>query len=403
MADMYNYENFNTCSSSSMVRDHRTSDEMSLFLHQMFLRSSSSSSLQMAANNGLQEEMVTSEFEDQNRLCRSGLGQDSILGMDLGEGVKNDGGCFSGNVNVNVNVSSSSVGGASGNETDDFDEESEEGLEAGLDEVPAKQAPTRKSSKRSRAAEVHNLSEKRRRSRINEKMKALQNLIPNSNKTDKASMLDEAIEYLKQLQLQVQMLSLRNGISLYPISVPGLLQPIHLSQPGSIVGNGNGSHHMNVTGAPVNTHALTQNMLNLQKTDCPASNQLSAPNVLNIINSDSSFGLEQSILDQLAPFDLEEICGQDVHHQQLNAYHSERNASEFEMGGRVHISLPLETRPFNLADSSFNEVCMMGRHQNAGLLLKNLEQNLLPSQASKGKQTGTRDPCHEVKMEGQDF
>lgn len=76
----------------------------------------------------------------------------------------------------------------------------------------------------------------RRRSRINEKMKALQNLIPNSNKvhkyiryqlwslqsligsnllgliffffkcrqTDKASMLDEAIEYLKQLQLQVQ-------------------------------------------------------------------------------------------------------------------------------------------------------------------------------------------------------
>ncbi|KAF9607806.1 hypothetical protein IFM89_001527 [Coptis chinensis] len=60
---------------------------------------------------------------------------------------------------------------------------------------------------RSRAAEVHNLSEKRRRSRINEKMKALQNLIPNSNKTDKASMLDEAIEYLKQLQLQVQWLA----------------------------------------------------------------------------------------------------------------------------------------------------------------------------------------------------
>ncbi|KAM5554192.1 hypothetical protein ABKV19_022528 [Rosa sericea] len=28
--------------------------------------------------------------------------------------------------------------------------------------------------------------------------------IPNSNKTDKASMLNEAIEYLKQLQLQVQ-------------------------------------------------------------------------------------------------------------------------------------------------------------------------------------------------------
>ncbi|KAL7155040.1 hypothetical protein ABFS83_03G047000 [Erythranthe nasuta] len=71
------------------------------------------------------------------------------------------------------------------------------------------------SSKRRRAAEVHNLSEKRRRSRINEKLKALQNLIPNSNKTDKASMLDEAIDYLKQLQLQVQMLTMRNGLSLH--------------------------------------------------------------------------------------------------------------------------------------------------------------------------------------------
>ncbi|KAM7481871.1 hypothetical protein LguiB_006454 [Lonicera macranthoides] len=64
-------------------------------------------------------------------------------------------------------------------------------------------------SKRSRAAEVHNLSERRRRDRINEKMRALQELIPNCNKVDKASMLDEAIEYLKTLQLQVQVKFLR--------------------------------------------------------------------------------------------------------------------------------------------------------------------------------------------------
>lgn len=47
-------------------------------------------------------------------------------------------------------------------------------------------------------------TEQRRRDRINEKMKALQELIPNSNKVDKASMLDEAIEYLKTLQFQLQ-------------------------------------------------------------------------------------------------------------------------------------------------------------------------------------------------------
>ncbi|XP_074304218.1 transcription factor PIF3-like [Silene latifolia] len=46
-------------------------------------------------------------------------------------------------------------------------------------------AHARASSKRSRAAEVHNLSERRRRDRINEKMRALQELIPNCNKVDK--------------------------------------------------------------------------------------------------------------------------------------------------------------------------------------------------------------------------
>ncbi|MFS7902376.1 putative transcription factor bHLH family [Helianthus anomalus] len=38
------------------------------------------------------------------------------------------------------------------------------------------------STKRPRSAEIHNLSERRRRDRINEKMKALQELIPRCNK-----------------------------------------------------------------------------------------------------------------------------------------------------------------------------------------------------------------------------
>ncbi|XP_061359075.1 transcription factor PIF1-like [Gastrolobium bilobum] len=78
------------------------------------------------------------------------------------------------------------------------------------------------SRKRSRAAEVHNLSERKRRDRINEKMKALQELIPRCNKSDKASMLDEAIEYLKSLQLQVQMMSM--GYGMVPMMFPGIQQ-----------------------------------------------------------------------------------------------------------------------------------------------------------------------------------
>ncbi|XP_062105681.1 transcription factor PIF4 [Humulus lupulus] len=76
------------------------------------------------------------------------------------------------------------------------------------------------SSRKSRAAEVHNLSERRRRDRINEKMKALQELIPHSNKTDKASMLDEAIEYLKSLQLQLQVMWMGSGMA--PMMFPGV-------------------------------------------------------------------------------------------------------------------------------------------------------------------------------------
>ncbi|KAJ0053968.1 hypothetical protein Pint_01368 [Pistacia integerrima] len=103
------------------------------------------------------------------------------------------------------------------------------------------------SCRRSRAAEVHNLSERRRRDRINEKMKALQELIPHCNKTDKASMLDEAIEYLKSLQLQLQVMWLgsgmapmmfpgvqhymsRMGMGMGPTPLPSMPNPMHLSR-----------------------------------------------------------------------------------------------------------------------------------------------------------------------------
>ncbi|KAJ4850191.1 hypothetical protein Tsubulata_027122 [Turnera subulata] len=92
-----------------------------------------------------------------------------------------------------------------------------------------KPAPPRagSSSKRSRAAEVHNLSERRRRDRINEKMRALQELIPNCNKVDKASMLDEAIEYLKTLQLQVQIMSMGAGLYMPSMMLPPGMSHMH--------------------------------------------------------------------------------------------------------------------------------------------------------------------------------
>eukprot|EP01018_Ginkgo_biloba_P036127 Gb_05320 [translate_table: standard] len=74
--------------------------------------------------------------------------------------------------------------------------------------VVAPPARPRVRARRGQATDPHSIAERLRRERIAERMKALQELVPNSNKTDKASMLDEIIEYVKFLQLQVKVLSM---------------------------------------------------------------------------------------------------------------------------------------------------------------------------------------------------
>lgn len=77
-----------------------------------------------------------------------------------------------------------------------------------------------KSHQKKRTPEVHNLYEQKRRDKINKKMRALQELIPNCTKVDKASMLDEAIDYLKTLQFQVMMMSMGAGVCMPSMMLP---------------------------------------------------------------------------------------------------------------------------------------------------------------------------------------
>ncbi|XP_019058135.1 PREDICTED: transcription factor PIF1 [Tarenaya hassleriana] len=112
-------------------------------------------------------------------------------------------------------------------ETADIDGDRKRKGREDIDETECRSEETKQgrgstSTKRSRAAEVHNLSERRRRDRINERMRTLQELIPRCNKSDKASMLDEAIEHIKSLQLQIQMMSM--GYSMTPMMYPGMQQ-----------------------------------------------------------------------------------------------------------------------------------------------------------------------------------
>ncbi|OWM79716.1 hypothetical protein CDL15_Pgr023128 [Punica granatum] len=84
-------------------------------------------------------------------------------------------------------------------------------------------------AKRRRSAS-HNLSEKKRRDKINKRMRALQELLPNCNKVDKASVLDETIEYVKTLQLQLQMMSTGTRLfaptmAMLPTGIPQMPMP----------------------------------------------------------------------------------------------------------------------------------------------------------------------------------
>ncbi|KAF4360410.1 hypothetical protein CsatB_028863 [Cannabis sativa] len=77
--------------------------------------------------------------------------------------------------------------------------------------APAPQPPTmrpRVRARRGQATDPHSIAERLRRERIAERMKALQELVPSCNKTDRAAMLDEIVDYVKFLRLQVKVLSM---------------------------------------------------------------------------------------------------------------------------------------------------------------------------------------------------
>ncbi|KAF9687552.1 hypothetical protein SADUNF_Sadunf02G0105300 [Salix dunnii] len=155
----------------------------------------------------------------------------------------------------------------------DFSCDREKGAEAA--EMQANAVRPRSSSKRSRAAEVHNLSEK----------------------TDKASMLDEAIEYLKQLQLQLQMLKMRNGLSLHPMCLPGAPQAMQLPLSGMSFDEGNGLLTTNTLIGIfyADEESSVQPALNLP-SHCTNSNQPNAiPPGTNITSSETTFGNMQGM------------------------------------------------------------------------------------------------------------
>ncbi|CAK9184962.1 unnamed protein product [Ilex paraguariensis] len=280
------------------------SDDMSSILHDILHYSSappSNSSLNSLKSKYLEAETsatagLFSRSEDSDNRVRDGASA-SVLHSASSFNFSDPGDYFPIEVKDSTKNTCSMVGGLESNAiTSMKGREDFKGLEAS--EVTVDPIPPR-SSKRSRPLEVHNLSEKRRRSRINEKMKALQSLIPNSNKTDKASMLDDAIEYLKQLQLQVQMLTMRNGLNFHPTNLRGSLQPIQLPQMAMNFKEENGLLNMD-RGAdtfPGNQEIPRRTAFQILNHAAP-SQPMVIPPLTNIMNLESSFCLETSIQTQ---------------------------------------------------------------------------------------------------------
>ncbi|GMI64921.1 hypothetical protein HRI_000161300 [Hibiscus trionum] len=75
---------------------------------------------------------------------------------------------------------------------------------------------------RGAATDPQSLYARKRRERINERLRILQNLVPNGTKVDISTMLEEAVHYVKFLQLQIKLLSSDDLWMYAPIAYNGI-------------------------------------------------------------------------------------------------------------------------------------------------------------------------------------
>ncbi|CAI0451759.1 unnamed protein product [Linum tenue] len=107
--------------------------------------------------------------------------------------------------NNNVAYNNSGRGGQSSSSCN-----SEEEMECSNNNGDSSKLVAKKpSSKASRgsATDPQSLYARKRRERINERLRMLQTLVPNGTKVDISTMLEEAVHYVKYLQLQIKLLS----------------------------------------------------------------------------------------------------------------------------------------------------------------------------------------------------
>ncbi|RDX78466.1 Transcription factor bHLH85, partial [Mucuna pruriens] len=87
---------------------------------------------------------------------------------------------------------------------------------------------------RGSATDPQSLYARKRRERINERLRILQNLVPNGTKVDISTMLEEAVNYVKFLQLQIKLLSSDDLWMYAPLAYNGLDIGFNLNSKNSL-------------------------------------------------------------------------------------------------------------------------------------------------------------------------
>ncbi|CAH2046995.1 unnamed protein product [Thlaspi arvense] len=77
------------------------------------------------------------------------------------------------------------------------------------------------------ANDPQSLYARKRRERINDRLKTLQSLVPNGTKVDISTMLEDAVHYVKFLQLQIKLLSSDDLWMYAPLAHNGLNMGLH--------------------------------------------------------------------------------------------------------------------------------------------------------------------------------
>uniref|UniRef100_A0A0E0AFL2 BHLH domain-containing protein n=1 Tax=Oryza glumipatula TaxID=40148 RepID=A0A0E0AFL2_9ORYZ len=203
---------------------------------------------------------------------------------------------------------SSSGGSGSGSGSYPLFKRGREELVDSLSEVADETRPSKRpaAKRRTRAAEVHNLSERVRpqehqptidgymvlhhlqqekkgshQRKVESIARTGASLQQAVSQTDKASILDEAIEYLKSLQMQVQIMWMTTGIA--PMMFPGahqLMPPMGMGLNTACMPGAQGLNQLQRT-----THYMNNSLPN-QMPQIP-SPVMSAPNVPNDMQSDN--------------------------------------------------------------------------------------------------------------------